>query len=81
MTRPLFLSTIGTESRSAKFLTMKTVVRKPQKNDGHTQTHVLRGCTTFGTELKLGTFSFECNDACSSVQSCIPLCAVGRALR
>ena len=47
--------TIGTQSCSAKFLTMKTVVRKPKKNDGQTQTHVLCGCTTFGTELKLGT--------------------------
>ena len=55
MTQPLFPSTIGTQSRSAKFLTRKTVVRKTQKNDGQTQTHVLCGCTTFGTELKLGT--------------------------
>ena len=28
MTQPLFPSTIGTESRSAKFLTIKTLVRK-----------------------------------------------------
>ena len=55
MPQPLFPSTIGTQSRSAKFLTMKTVVRKTQENDSHTQTHVLCGCTTFGTELKLGT--------------------------
>ena len=55
MTQPLFPSTIGTQSRSAKFLTMKTVVRKPHKNDGLTQTHVLCGCTTFGNESKLGT--------------------------
>jgi hypothetical protein len=34
MTQPLFPSTIGTQSRSAKFLTMKTVVRKTQKYDG-----------------------------------------------
>ena len=33
----------------------KAVFRKTQKNDGQTQTHVLCGCTTFGTELKLGT--------------------------
>ena len=50
MTQPLFPSKIGTQSRSAKFLTMKTVVRKPQKNEGQAQTHVLCGCTTFGTE-------------------------------
>ena len=31
MTQPLFPSTTGTQSRSAKFLTMKTVVRKTQK--------------------------------------------------
>ena len=55
MTQPLFPSTIGTQSHSAKFLTMKTVVRKPQENDGQTQTHVLCGGTTFGIELKLGT--------------------------
>ena len=36
MTQPVFPSTIGTQSRSAKFLTMKTVVRKAQKNDGQT---------------------------------------------
>ena len=28
MTQPLFACTFGTEPRSAKFLTMKTVVRK-----------------------------------------------------
>ena len=55
MTQPLFPSGIGTQSRSTKFLTMKTVFRKTQKNDGQTLTHVLCGCTTFGTELKLGT--------------------------
>ena len=36
MTQPLFPSTISTQSRSAKFLTMKTVVKKSQKNDGQT---------------------------------------------
>ena len=35
--RPLFPSTIGTQSRSAKFLTMKTVVRKTPKNHGQTR--------------------------------------------
>ena len=55
MAEPLFPSTIGTQSRSTKSLTLKTVVRKPQKNEVQTQTHVLCGCTTFGTELKLGT--------------------------
>ena len=55
MTQPLFPSTIGTQSRSTKYLTMKTVVRKPQKKEGQIQTHVLCGCTAFGTELKLGT--------------------------
>ena len=55
MTQPRFPSTIGTQSSSAKILTMLNVVRKPQKNDGLTQTHVLCGCTTFGTELKLST--------------------------
>ena len=35
MTQPLFPSTIGTQSHSAKFLTMKTVVRKNQTNNGH----------------------------------------------
>ena len=55
MAQPLFPSTIGTQSRSTKSLTMKTVVRKLQENEGQTQTHVLCGCTTFGTELKLGT--------------------------
>ena len=55
MTQPLFPSTIGAQSQSAKFLTMKTVVRKTQKNDSQTPTHVLCGCTTFGTEIKLGT--------------------------
>ena len=59
MTQPLFPSTIGTQSRSAKFLTMKTVARKPQTNDSLTQTHVLCGCTTFGTELNLGTKSIR----------------------
>ena len=55
MTQPLFPSKIGTQSRCTKSLTMKTVVRKPQKNEGQIQTYVLCGCTTFGTELKLGT--------------------------
>ena len=55
MTQPLFPSTIGTQSPSAKFLSMKTVIRNPQKNDCQNQTHVLCGCTTFGTKLKLGT--------------------------
>ena len=59
MTQPLFPSTIGTQSRSARFLTMKTVVRKLQKNDSQTQTHVLCGCTTFGTESKLRTKSIR----------------------
>ena len=40
MTQPLFPSTIGTQSHSPKFLTMKTVVRKPQKNDGQTMSYV-----------------------------------------
>ena len=57
MTQPLFPSTIGTQSPSTKSLTMKTVVRKPQKNEA--QTHVLCGCTTFGTALKLGTKSIR----------------------
>ena len=34
MTRPLFPSTIGTQSRFAEFLTIKTVVRKFGKSDG-----------------------------------------------
>ena len=36
MTQPLVRSTISTQSRSAKFLTMKTMVRKNQKNDSQT---------------------------------------------
>ena len=36
MTQAPFPLTIGTQSRSAKFLTMKTLVRKNQKNDGWT---------------------------------------------
>ena len=36
MTQPLFPSTISTQPRSAKFLTMKTVVAKTQKNDSKT---------------------------------------------
>ena len=34
--QPFFPSTVGTQSCSAKFLTMTTVVRKSQKNDGQT---------------------------------------------
>ena len=41
MTQPLFPSTIGTQPRSAKFLTMKTVVRKNQKNKGQTGSRCL----------------------------------------
>ena len=41
MTQPLFPSTIGTQSRSAKFLTMKTVVRKNQENDSQTGSRCL----------------------------------------
>ena len=37
MTQRLFPSTIGTQSRSAEFLTMKTMVRKNQKNNGPTR--------------------------------------------
>ena len=36
MTQPLFPSTIGTQSRFAYFLTMKTVVRKFGESDGQT---------------------------------------------
>ena len=36
MTQPLFPSTIGTQSCFAKFLTIKTVVRKFGKSDGQT---------------------------------------------
>ena len=36
MTQPLFPSTISTQSRSTKFLTIKTVVRKIHQNDGQT---------------------------------------------
>ena len=36
MTQPLFPSTIGTPSRFAKFLIIKTVVRKFGKSDGQT---------------------------------------------
>ena len=36
MTKPPFPSTIGKQSRSAKFLTMKTAVRKSQENNGQT---------------------------------------------
>ena len=41
MTQPLFPSTIGTQSHSAKFLTMKTVVRKNQTNNGQTGSRCL----------------------------------------
>ena len=34
MTQPLFPSTIGTQSRSVKFLTIKTVVRKTTVRPG-----------------------------------------------
>ena len=36
MTQPLFPSTIGTQSRFAQFLTIKTVIRKFGKSDGQT---------------------------------------------
>ena len=36
MTQPLFPSTINTQSRHAKFLTIKTAVRKIQKNNRQT---------------------------------------------
>ena len=41
MTQPLFPSTIGTQSRSAKFLTMETLVRKNQENNGQTMSRYL----------------------------------------
>ena len=36
MSQPLFPSTLSTQSPNAEFLTIKTMVRKAQKNDGHT---------------------------------------------
>ena len=36
MTQPFFPCTIGAQSRSNEFLTIKTVVRKTHQNNGHT---------------------------------------------
>ena len=41
MTQPLFPSTIGTQSRSPKVLTLQIVVRLNQKNDSQTGSHCL----------------------------------------
>ena len=36
MTQPFFPCTISAQSQNNEFLTIKTVVRKPHQNNGHT---------------------------------------------
>ena len=79
MTQPFFPCTISAQSRNNEFLTIKTVVRKPHQNNGHTGSSCLDkavlaqrggGGTAVLAKSKSLLFSAWCYDDFTRGQTC-----------